>query len=82
MAWAVTVVAREGSRVWATEVERRMVALSASGTEEEAGWREKSEGEYMRSRNVSFRYSVHSDNLFRIITSNMSPVRCFKEVVR
>ena len=75
-------MAREGSRVWATEVERRMVALSASGTEEEAGWREKSEGEYMRYRNVSFRYSVHSDNLSRIITSNMSPVRCFKEVVR
>ena len=39
-------MAREGSRVWAIEVERRVVALSASGTDKEAvGWREKSEGE-------------------------------------
>ena len=39
-------MAREGFRVWATEVEElRIVALSANGTEEEAGWREKSEGE-------------------------------------
>ena len=42
---AVTVVAREGSKFWATKVELRIVASSASGTEEEAGWREKSEGE-------------------------------------
>ena len=35
-------MAREGSRVWATEVEPRGARL-ASGTEE-AGWREKSEG--------------------------------------
>ena len=45
MAWVVTAVAREGFRVWATEVELRMVALLANGTEEEAGWREKSERE-------------------------------------
>ena len=38
----MTAAAREGSRVWATEVELR-VALLASGTDE-AGWREKSEG--------------------------------------
>ena len=36
MVVVVTVVAREGSKVWATKVELRMVALSASGTEEEA----------------------------------------------
>lgn len=41
MVWEVTAVEREGSRVWVTEVEAN-VAMSASGTEEEVGWRENS----------------------------------------
>ena len=31
---------------------------------------------------VPLRCSVHSDNLSRMVTSNMSPVRCFKVAVR
>ena len=31
---------------------------------------------------VYFRCSVHSDNLSRMITRNMSPVHCFKVAVR
>ena len=31
---------------------------------------------------VSFRCSIHSDNLSRMVTRNMSPVHCFKVAVR